>query len=1418
VKVRKPSTLFLFVGFAVALANFLYFAPGAHAAISVVQHAATSSAASANTLTIPINATGAGNLLIVAVGDDDAADSAPARTITGITDGTNSFTEVTGASSGQVTSGSGDQLMDMWYLPSSTAGKTSITITFSGSAGTFIKAGWVWEVSGITDPVVNAQAGGTTSGSSPREGVTLTTTAASTFVAAATFGDNITANPHAGNNCTAGGDTVLTGDTTGGAGCSLIAFAAGAYEPAWDDVGGSSRAVSMVAFKSASAAGIEFLQSTSTDLAAGAVSGSATFPYNVSKGDLLIVGVYDDLGATVTATDTLGDTFVEVASSTTPGNNDNLLFVATTTASGADTVTVSAGGGKNIYDAAIHEYSGTAMDSIKDMIDTSSTAAGSGTNVNSGDITTTDAGDLVFAWLTNANNSGADFTDNPDFIKRELAPGVTSFCNSQANCINSMDWITTSTVTTAATATLTFADGWDAMVLAFKPHGAPPTISSFAPSSSTITFGSSTALSWDTSNASSVAISGNNLSLSTSTATGTVSVTPNATGTLTYTLTATSVNGSTTATTSITVDTSVPAQPTSLATTNITTSTVSLSWASSTDSGGTLAGYIIYRCTGSCTPSAEIATSTGASYLDTGLATTTLYTYSVSAYNTTGDASASSSALVVMTAAGTGPFYPLKVSTSSRYLVGQDNTPFLMVGDSPQSVIAELSTSSADSYFADRAAHGFNTVWINLLCDDYTFCASDGETYDGIAPFTSGTASSSYDLSTPNPAYFARVDEMINLAAKHGLLVILDPIETGGWLSTLRNNGATKDFDYGEYVGNRYKNFPNIIWMNGNDFQTWNTSTTDNDAVVAVMHGLATADPNHLQTAELNYNVSSAYDDSTMLPYLSLNAAYTYYPTYAEVLHAYNQATAPVFMEEADYEGENNTGQDPSTPLVLRYEEYWTMLSGATGQLYGNYYTDRIANGWLSANIDTVGVTELGYMKSLFSSYAWYDLVPDQSSTVVTAGYGTFTDSGAVHSSDYVTAARTPDGNLIMAYLPASSTITVDMTKLSGAANAQWFDPTNDTFATISGSPFANTGSHQFATPGDNNSGDSDWVLVLKVAADTTPPSVTLTSPSSGATVSSSVTLTASSTDDVAVQGVQFQIDGANLGSEITATSGPTLYSTTWDTTGAPNGTHVISAIAYDTSNNTSTATTSVTVSNGSNTTPSSPSTSIGGAVRGGVSSFATVTVTSPSSNATLSGTATFSATAVPLAQVAHVWFAVDGTAVGSTLAAAPFTMLFDTAALAPGSHTLVAYANDAHGDTAASLPIAFTAGVAGGGAANASSSIPSLEATIAALQAELQTLLAEAGMSSAATPSSTAYVFTRNLGWGATGADVKQLQTFLIAQDKGPEAEKLASVGATGYLGLLTENALSEYQRAVGIVPAIGFFGPITRTKLNAL
>jgi len=434
--------------------------------------------------------------------------------------------------------------------------------------------------------------------------------------------------------------------------------------------------------------------------------------------------------------------------------------------------------------------------------------------------------------------------------------------------------------------------------------------------------------------------------------------------------------------------------------------------------------------------------------------------------------------------------FPLKLSANHRYLVDRNGKPFLMVGDTPQGLMGRLTEQEAEYYFADRETHGFNTLgWIDLMCagNDYP-TNKDAVTPDGIKPFNGylagGTDFVHYDLSKPNEAYFSRLDHIIQLAQKHHLLVFIDPIETIGWLPSLRNNGEEAAYNYGRYLGNRYKNFTNVAWLNGNDFDLW-TIPEDDRLVQAVSKGIRSAAPNQLQSVELNVRTSSSFDDPRWIPLIEINGTYTYSPTYIQMLHSYNQKpSAPAYLMEAHYDWEN-VGEPPDfgTPFVLRKQGYWTMLSGGFGQWYGNRYTWSFADGWKD-KIDTPGVEQLGIWAQFFSSLPWQELVPDQDHKVLTGGYGAFGSVDTrVTESDYATAARTKDGSTVVVYVPTVRSISIEMSSLRGAARARWFDPSNGSYRDLVGAPFANHGSRAFIAPGKNHAGDGDWVLLLQSRA-----------------------------------------------------------------------------------------------------------------------------------------------------------------------------------------------------------------------------------------------------------------------------------------------------------------------------------------------
>jgi hypothetical protein len=432
-------------------------------------------------------------------------------------------------------------------------------------------------------------------------------------------------------------------------------------------------------------------------------------------------------------------------------------------------------------------------------------------------------------------------------------------------------------------------------------------------------------------------------------------------------------------------------------------------------------------------------------------------------------------------APASGVVYPLKVSGNNRYLVDQNSVPFMVAGDSAWSLIVNLTEEQAATYFADRKADGFNTVLFSLFAGAEIFGRSDFSTYDGIVPFTTPG-----DISTPNPAYFQRVDEMINLAASFGLCVFLDPIENYGWEATFESSGATKCAAFGNYIGNRYKNFPNIVWSNANDYQDWPAA---DPVFLAIVNGIKAVDTNHIHTLELDYNNSMAFDDPQWVaPVLDLNWSYTYFPAYAEDLRCYTASpTTPYILGESIYEQEDHETTDSGTVENVRRQEWWTVCSGAAGQLYGSAWTDAFPVGWQD-NLDTPGAIQLGYLVTTLSPFEWYNLVPDTTHAFVTSGYGKQYPNpgdpggnakGTLGVDTFVTAAITPDGTLGIAYLPTATTITVNLTGFSGSVTAKWIDPSTGVATTIPGSPFASAGAQQFTSPGNTSDGQQDWVLLF---------------------------------------------------------------------------------------------------------------------------------------------------------------------------------------------------------------------------------------------------------------------------------------------------------------------------------------------------
>ena len=197
---------------------------------------------------------------------------------------------------------------------------------------------------------------------------------------------------------------------------------------------------------------------------------------------------------------------------------------------------------------------------------------------------------------------------------------------------------------------------------------------------------------------------------------------------------------------------------------------------------------------------------------------------------------------------------------------------------------------------------------------------------------------------------------------------------------------------------------------------------------------------------------------------------------------------------------------------------------------------------------------------------------------------------------------------------------------------------------------------------------NGDWVMQIATfkapaagGGDATPPTVSFGPPANGATLAATATLNATASDNVAVAGVQFLLDGASLGAE--ATSSP--YSVSWNTATAANGAHTVAARARDAAGNTATSTpVSVTVDN------QAPSGSV--VIAGGAAAINSLNVTLNLSANDL------------LSPVTQMRFSNDGTSFNAAVAYA--TTASWTLTSGAGTKTVFAQFTDAAGNTSTSV------------------------------------------------------------------------------------------------------------------------------------
>jgi hypothetical protein len=413
--------------------------------------------------------------------------------------------------------------------------------------------------------------------------------------------------------------------------------------------------------------------------------------------------------------------------------------------------------------------------------------------------------------------------------------------------------------------------------------------------------------------------------------------------------------------------------------------------------------------------------------------------------------------------------YPLTVGSTERHVVDQDAQPFLLVGDTAWSLLVAVSEADADMYLENRKQHGFTAVLANLI--EYKYAANAPANFYGFTPFKGRP------FTTPQEAYFTHVDNVLKLASEKGIAVFLFPLYLGrecdetseGWCIEVQKATISDMRAWGEYVGNRYSNYDNIVWVIGGD----GDPTPVKSKVQAMVDGIASKDTRHPFTVH-NARGVMAVTPWSEAEWLNVNNIYTEGTDYQDAATAYNiSPPKPFFLIEGQYENI----RDPSVQM-LRAQSYWTILHGGFGSFFGNCpvwgfgFTGNYCPSFTDwrTQLNSPGALSMKHFQALFKSRRWDTLVPDTSQTILIGGSGKF------GSADYASSACAADGSSILIYLPSSRTITVSGECLSeNTMIAWWYDPSNGVATQIG--TFPTSTPQSFSPP---NSGD--WVLVLDSA------------------------------------------------------------------------------------------------------------------------------------------------------------------------------------------------------------------------------------------------------------------------------------------------------------------------------------------------
>lgn len=444
----------------------------------------------------------------------------------------------------------------------------------------------------------------------------------------------------------------------------------------------------------------------------------------------------------------------------------------------------------------------------------------------------------------------------------------------------------------------------------------------------------------------------------------------------------------------------------------------------------------------------------------------------------------------------------LTVDSGKRYIKDGNGNPVLLSGMSSWALFTALTYNESKRYIDTLVSNKINYICVFMVSGTYVnSTATDFANIYGVLPFQSSQTFS----STPNEAYWAHIDSVLTYAQTKGVNVALFPDYLGydgestsiqGWGSQTTSCTAAQMKSYGQFVGQRYAGYNNIVWVIGGDCDpTWVKAKLDSLASGIKQYSSAPMSARDETGASLRTRWTGNAK-------FTVNYCYVYADGYEYASPsrdggtswgvqggAANIGTYPFIWAEGRYWHEAPTGP-VTTTYRYQHQIYLPILWGATGFIMGNCPLWSFGNfsGFTACNgltwedqLTGEHLTSIKHASSLFRNRNWWLIVPDTNNVALTAGMGSY--SG--YDSTLAYCGYTSDSTTIFVFPRNTAQLTVTSVKLRnrGTGNdsvySWWYDTNSGTASWIGNETRA---SHTY-TPANNH-----VVLVLDAKSAGFPP------------------------------------------------------------------------------------------------------------------------------------------------------------------------------------------------------------------------------------------------------------------------------------------------------------------------------------------